>query len=173
MKFLFISQNVLQMCSRGHQLQQSNTGQSIEIELNKDIFNPIQVLKIITMDFRQFSPIFRRPQRQNESFGRILQKTNILDLNLGSIHKKSRACSPNGSGDMTISAGNSFYTIKLRNKIKLQIQMVITWKYSKHILPPIFGGQFGNMHGWNAQQRYEKNKYKYLNFFQAGYVVVQ
>ena len=72
-------------------------------------------MKIIPVDFRQFPPIFRRPQRQNKSFGRILQKTNILDLNLASIHKKSRACSPNGSGDMTISAGNNFYTIKLRS----------------------------------------------------------
>ena len=72
-------------------------------------------MKIIPVNFRQFPPIFRRPQRQNESLGRILQKTNILDLNLASIHKKSRACSPNGSRDMTISVGNSFYTIKLRS----------------------------------------------------------
>ena len=67
------------------------------------------------VDFRQFSPIFRRPQRQNESLGRILQKTNVLDLNLASIHKKSWACSPNGSRDMTISTGNNYYTIKLRS----------------------------------------------------------
>ena len=72
-------------------------------------------MKIIPVNFRQFPPIFRRPQRQNESLGRILQKTNILDLNLASIHKKSWACSPNGSRDMTISAGNNFYTIKLRS----------------------------------------------------------
>ena len=72
-------------------------------------------MKIIPVDFRQFPPIFRRPQRQNESFASILQKTNILDLNLASIHKKSRACSPNGSRDMTIFVGNNFYTIKLRS----------------------------------------------------------
>ena len=72
-------------------------------------------MKIIPVDFGQFSPIFRRPQRQIASFGSILQKTNFLDLNLGSIHKKSVACSPNGSRDMSISAGNNFYTIKLRS----------------------------------------------------------
>ena len=46
-------------------------------------------MKIIPVNFRQFPLIFRRPQRQNESLGRILQKTNILDLNLAFIHKKS------------------------------------------------------------------------------------
>ena len=72
-------------------------------------------MKIIPVDFRQFPPIFRRPQRQNASFGNILQKTNFLDLNLGSIHKKSVSCSPNGSRDMTISVENKFYTFKLRS----------------------------------------------------------
>ena len=43
-------------------------------------------MKIIPMDFRQFPPIFRRPQRQNGSFASNLQKTNILDLNLLSIY---------------------------------------------------------------------------------------
>ena len=72
-------------------------------------------MKIIPVDFRQILPIFRRPQRQNESFASNLQKTNILDLNLLSIHAKSGACSPNGSRDITISAGNSFYIITLRS----------------------------------------------------------
>ena len=93
-------------------------------------------IKIIPVNFRQLPPIFRRPQRQNESLGRILKKTIILDLNPGSIHKKSRACSPNGSGDMTISAGNNFYTIKLRSnhnkeqfdrQIKISSWTVFTW----------------------------------------------
>ena len=72
-------------------------------------------MKIIPVDFRRFSGDFRRPQRQNESFASNLQKTNILDLNLLSIHTKSGACSPNGSRDITISAGKSFYIITLRS----------------------------------------------------------
>ena len=58
--------------------------------------------------------IFRRPYRPNDWNGRVLLETRIQDFTLLSIHKKSAACSFNGSKVTVVFVMIGFNRLKLR-----------------------------------------------------------